>query len=59
MKQLQNSGYDKEYRKQILIAATKGFEKQKNADKQGIRTLYRPKGYNKIEQKEDKAGRMV
>ena len=58
MKQLQNSGYDKEYRAQILTAATKGFEKQKIADAQGVRPLYRPKGYMKKERLEEKKAKI-
>ena len=49
MKQLQNSGYDKDYRIEILKSAFSGFEKQKAADRNGQTPLYRPRGYKKIE----------
>ena len=49
MKKLQNSGYDSAYRKEVLISALKGVEKQKEADKRGETPMYRPKGYRKME----------
>ena len=45
MKKLQNSGYPEQYRREILISALNGFEKQKEADRNGLTPLYRPKGY--------------
>ena len=37
MKKLQNSGYPEQYRREILISALKGFEKQKEADRSGYK----------------------
>ena len=54
MKKLQNSGYSEQYRREILLAAKKGFKKQKEADRKGERPLYRPKNYKKLERVEEK-----
>ena len=49
MKRLQNSGYNEEYRLEILKSAINGFEKQVQADKNGVTPLYRPREYKKVE----------
>ena len=54
MKQLQNSGYDQKYRKEILESAQNGIKKQKEADQRGEKPMYRPKGYRKLERVNEK-----
>ena len=49
MKKLQNSGYDEEFRKEVLRAGKNGFNKQVEADMKGEKPLYRPRGYQKME----------
>ena len=57
MKQLQNSGYDKKYREEILKAAMNGIKKQREADKTGKTPFYRPRGYKKMERSLNKKAR--
>ena len=54
MKKLQNSGYDKQYRKEILASGKNGFLKPKKADIEGKTPLYRSKGYKKQEREKKK-----
>ena len=49
MKELQNSNYPEQYRLEVLKSAINGFSKQKEADKNGERPLYRNRGYEKKE----------
>ena len=49
MKELQNSGYDEQFRRDVLRSGKNGFRKQVEADKSGTTPLYRPRSYKKEE----------
>ena len=54
---LKISGYEDYERREIIMLATKAYEKQVRKDEQQITPLYRPKGYMKDERKIMKASK--
>ena len=49
MQKLRNSGYSYKFRKEILLSILSGYRKIKEAAQQGIRPLYRRRGWKKEE----------
>ena len=49
MKELQNSGYEEQFRREVLRSGKNGFKKQLEADKSGETPLYRPRSYRREE----------
>ena len=47
MQKLRNSGYGYKFRKEILLSVLSGYRKIREAAQQGIRPLYRRRGWNK------------
>ena len=41
-----NSGYDEKFRAAILNLGLKGFDKIVKAERDGVRPMFRPKGWN-------------
>ena len=54
MKVLRNSGYDEEYRSEILISGHKGFKEQIIQHAIGKKPLYRPREWRKEERENEK-----
>ena len=54
MKVLRNSGYDEEYRSEIMISGHKGFEIQVIQHALGKKPLYRPREWRKDEREKEK-----
>ena len=46
MQLLKNSGYDEKFRAEILNSGLKGFDKIVKAERDGIKPMYRPMGWN-------------
>ena len=46
---MQYSGYDKEFRAQVVESAMKAFDEMIEKDVSGVEPLYRPRGWNKVE----------
>ena len=46
MQLLKNSGYDEKFRVEILNSGLRGFDKIIKAERDGVRPMYRPKGWN-------------
>ena len=59
MVKLKNSGYDVQYRKQILDSVLKAFNKMIMDDKNGVKPLYRDKEWQKQERKQEKEKRKL
>lgn len=49
MKKLKDSGYDEQFRKEILASAIKAYKKQLEDHKAGIKPFYRPRNWNRKE----------
>ena len=54
---MQFSGYNREFRAQIVESAMKGFDKMLEKDKSGEEPLYRPREWNKVERAKTRRAR--
>ena len=55
MKKLQNSGYNRQYRKEILLAGKKAWAEMKRVDSTGEKPIYRTRGWKEEERRERKS----
>ena len=54
MKRMQYSGYNKQFRYEVLMSALNAFEKMKEGDEKGEQPLYRAKEWKKAERRKEK-----
>ena len=54
MKKLQNSGYPKEYRKEILVSGKKAWDEMVKAEMDGTKPVYRARKWREEERREKK-----
>ena len=54
MKRMQYSGYNKQFRYEVLMSALNAFEKMKERDEKGEQPLYRAKEWRKSERRKEK-----
>ena len=58
MKKLQNSGYSREYRVEVLKSGRKAWSEMKKADSRGEKPIYRPRGWREGEREEKKRNKI-
>ena len=51
---MKESGYGENFRLEVFTSGMSGFQKQVKRDKEGVRPLYRPKGYKEDERRKKK-----
>ena len=51
---MKDSGYSAKFRREIIESGMKGYEKQVQQEREGIRPLHRPKGYMETERRKKK-----
>ena len=54
MKRMQYSGYNQQFRYEVLMSALNAFEEMKKKDENGEQPLYRPKEWKKVERRKEK-----
>ena len=59
MMRVQLSGYNQKFRHEIVHSAIKAYHKIKEEEENGSKPMYRPKGYQKEERKEEKAKKKI